>query len=101
VLALDDVQWADSASTELLAHLLRHPTQASMLVAMAVRSGQLPSSLAAALETRDREGSGKRLVLAPLSLEALSGLIGAELDRWTLDRSIAKAAETPSTRARS
>jgi predicted ATPase len=65
VLALDDVQWADPASVELLAHVLRRPTQAPMLVAIAVRSGQLPSSLSAALDGRDREGSGTRLALAP------------------------------------
>ena len=42
VLILDDVQWADDASLELIAHLLRRPPPAAVLIALAFRAGQVP-----------------------------------------------------------
>src|SRR6185503_1156712 len=50
VLILDDVQWADDASLELIAHLLRRPPPAAMLIAIAFRAGQVPNSLPPSLE---------------------------------------------------
>jgi predicted ATPase len=40
VLILDDVHWADSASVELLDHLVRHPPRGRVLVAIAYRPAQ-------------------------------------------------------------
>ena len=50
VLMLDDVHWADDASLELIAHLLRRPPPAPVLIALAFRAGQVPNSLLAALD---------------------------------------------------
>ena len=46
VLVLDDVHWADPASVELLAALLRRPPDAAVLLVMAGRPRQLPERLA-------------------------------------------------------
>src|SRR5512132_310260 len=40
VLVLDDVHWADEASVELIAHLLRRPPAARLLLVLALRPGQ-------------------------------------------------------------
>jgi predicted ATPase len=50
VLLLDDFHWADAASVELLAALLRRPPAAAVLVAVAVRPRELPERVSAALE---------------------------------------------------
>src|SRR5918996_5668878 len=46
ILALDDMQWADDASLELLAHLLRRRPRAPVLLALAFRDRQAPPRLA-------------------------------------------------------
>lgn len=53
VLVLDDLHWADDASIELLATLLRRPPDAPVLLALAFRRGQAPERLAAALAAPD------------------------------------------------
>ena len=50
VLLLDDLQWADDASLELVAHLLRRPPRAQLLIALAFRAGGLPPPVLAAFE---------------------------------------------------
>ena len=42
VLTLDDVHWADPASVELLAALLRSPPDAAVLLVVAGRAGEPP-----------------------------------------------------------
>jgi DNA-binding CsgD family transcriptional regulator len=79
VLVLDDVQWADDASLELIAHLLRRPPPAPVLVALAFRAGQVPGSLLAALEAASRDGRVAEIRLGPLS-EAEAGALLGEAD---------------------
>ncbi|WP_084174215.1 helix-turn-helix transcriptional regulator [Pseudofrankia saprophytica] len=50
VLALDDLHWADTASAELVAHLLRRPPAAAVLLVLSYRPRQAPATLLAALE---------------------------------------------------
>ena len=80
VLALDDVHWADPASVEVLAHLLRR-LRGPLLVAVAYR--QAPARLLAALEGTARAGLGTRLEPRPLNLEQAQSLIGRDVDRAT------------------
>jgi ATP/maltotriose-dependent transcriptional regulator MalT len=76
VLLLDDVHWADSASIELFGALLRRPPAAPVLMALAVRSRQLPERLSASLERAHRAGALTRIELAELSLGEASELLG-------------------------
>ena len=77
LLALDDVHWADAASVEMLAHLLRRFRGPGL---MAVAYRQAPSRLLAALEGAARAGRGSRLEPALLTSEEADRLIGTGVD---------------------
>ncbi len=77
VLMLDDVHWADDASLELIAHLLRRPPPAPVLIALAFRAGQVPNSLLAALDQAGRDGLVSEIVLGPLTEAEADALLGA------------------------
>jgi ATP/maltotriose-dependent transcriptional regulator MalT len=79
VLVLDDLHWADDASLELLAHMLRRPPRGQVLGAVAFRAGQLPNWVAAALEAAARDSGVTELELAPLSAEEADALLGADV----------------------
>ncbi|WP_371678983.1 AAA family ATPase [Streptomyces sp. NBC_01276] len=66
LVALDDLHWADPASLELLDHLVRHPSHAPVLTAVARRDRQTSASLAAALTRGVDTGAVLRLGLGPL-----------------------------------
>ncbi|HUA72206.1 MAG TPA: AAA family ATPase [Solirubrobacteraceae bacterium] len=80
LLALDDVHWADAASVEMLAHLLRR-FRGPGLTAVAYR--QAPSRLLAALEGAARAGRGSRLEPALLTADEAERLIGLDIDDTT------------------
>ena len=73
VLWMDDVHWADPASVDALAALVRRPPAAPVLFAIAVREGQMPAPLAVAL-------AGAECVTAlapgPLSQDEAAELVG-------------------------
>jgi DNA-binding CsgD family transcriptional regulator len=77
LLALDDVHWADDASLELLASLLRRPPPARVLIAVAFRAGEAPSRLAGALAA----GCVERIALLPLSEPEAASLLGDRVDK--------------------
>ena len=79
VLLLDDVHWADEASLELIAHLLRRPPRAPVLIALAFRAGQVPGSLLAALDASGRDGMLSEIRLGPLTEDEVDALLGADL----------------------
>jgi DNA-binding CsgD family transcriptional regulator len=88
VLVLDDVQWADAASVELMCHLLRSPPQGSVLLALGFRPSQVPASLAAGVEAAVRQGQAEVVDLAPLTslqceqlLDGLAPPVRAEVYR--------------------
>ena len=64
-LLLDDVQWADPATLEVLGALLRRPPGGPVLLAIACRHAQ--PALAQAIETAQRGGLLERIELAPLA----------------------------------
>ena len=66
LITLDDVQWSDGTSIEFLGHLLRRPPDAAVMFAAAIRSGQAPRLLAAAIEQASRRGTVTRFELRPL-----------------------------------
>jgi ATP/maltotriose-dependent transcriptional regulator MalT len=85
VLVLDDVQWADAASVELLGALLRRPPGA-VLIALGMRSGQTSERLSGPLERAHRAG-----LLTPIELGALSAEEARELLGETVDPADAAA----------
>ena len=78
LLVLDDFHWADPASCELIASLLRRPAQAAVLIALAYRSGQVPAWLAAELMAARRSGRLERLALGPLTRAQSDQLIACD-----------------------
>jgi len=74
VLILDDVHWADSASIELLDHLVRHPPRGGVLIAIAYRPAQAPARLGALLGSADAHG--REVPVGPLTLAETEELLG-------------------------
>jgi DNA-binding CsgD family transcriptional regulator/tetratricopeptide (TPR) repeat protein len=75
LLALDDVHWSDDASVEFLAHLLRRPPDAAVMLAATIRSGRAPRTLAAAIEQATRRGAVSQVVLQPLDRDDAARLV--------------------------
>jgi DNA-binding CsgD family transcriptional regulator len=71
---LDDIQWADAASAEVLALLIHRPPPRRVLLAMATRAGRAPD-LEAALETAVRNGLAEVVDVGPLPPEAAEDLL--------------------------
>jgi DNA-binding CsgD family transcriptional regulator len=80
VLALDDVHWADEASIEAVAHLLRRLRGRLLVVAAARRPVE---RLATAFEVLERRGGAARLELAPLTHAEGEALLGSAHDAAT------------------
>jgi DNA-binding NarL/FixJ family response regulator/tetratricopeptide (TPR) repeat protein len=80
VLLLDDVHWADSASVELLAALLRRPPSGAVLIALAMRSHQASDRLSTPLERAHREEVLTRIELHALSSGEARELLGETVD---------------------
>lgn len=80
VLALDDVHWADAASVEVLAHLLRR-FRGPLLTAVAYRP--TATRPLATLEAAARADVGTRIELAPLDSEDAGLLFGPDVDDVT------------------
>jgi DNA-binding CsgD family transcriptional regulator len=76
VVCLDDVHWADPASIDALAALVRRPPAAPVLLAVAAREGQLPAMLAAALGEALRDDRVTALSLGPLTEAEAGDLVG-------------------------
>jgi DNA-binding NarL/FixJ family response regulator len=74
VLGLDDLHWADSASLELLARLLRRRPRANVIVVGTFRKGQLHRTLLAAIGHGLRE-TDLHLTLGPLRRGEARGLV--------------------------
>jgi DNA-binding NarL/FixJ family response regulator len=79
VVALDDLQWADDASLELVAHLLRRPPRGRVALALAFRPAPVRPLLATALATAERDGSVIEHPLGALSFADAEALLGAEV----------------------
>ena len=74
VLLLDDMQWADEDTAELVAQLLCQPPRGPVLLALAYRWRQAPGRLRAAVATARGDDPPACLRLGPLS-EAEAGLM--------------------------
>jgi len=95
VVLLDDLQWADDASLELVAHLMRRPPRAPLLMACAFRTGGLPPAVLGAFEAADRDGALTDLRLVPLNAEEAGALLGEELSPRVRDELYALGGGNP------
>ena len=75
LLVLDDLHWADQASLEVVASLLRRPPDGPVLLACAFRPAPAPVILESALATAEREDRAARIDLGPLTPEDAAGLL--------------------------
>ncbi|MFN8475615.1 MAG: AAA family ATPase [Anaerolineae bacterium] len=72
---LDDLQWADEATIQLLAYLVRHLAQYPIMFAAALRTDDMSEALKTTLWHLEREGYLSRLTLDRLSPTAMTTLI--------------------------
>jgi predicted ATPase/class 3 adenylate cyclase len=82
LLVVDDVHWADSATRELLDHLVRRITSTRSLLVMTYRSDELDRRhpLAPLLQTWRRSGAVEVVTLAPLDERDTVEMLAAILD---------------------
>jgi ATP/maltotriose-dependent transcriptional regulator MalT len=83
VLVLDDVQWADSASVELLGALLRRPPASPVLTAFAMRPHPTPERLPATVARARRDGVLTVIEPRPLGLADAGAFLGPAVDAAT------------------
>jgi DNA-binding CsgD family transcriptional regulator len=76
LLLLDDLHWADDASIDLVASLLRRPPAAAVGLVLAMRPRQASLRLAAAIERATRDTGLRRLDLAPFDRATSDLLLG-------------------------
>ena len=91
-LALDDVQWADEGSIELLLHLLRRPPRTPFLLLFALRPSRGGGRLLAAGRAAD---GWDELRPAPLGRAAAKALLGDALAPAVRDRIVREADGSP------
>ena len=75
LLVFDDIQWSDDASLELIAHLLRRPPDAAVMIAATLRTGHAPAGIDAVIEEAERGGTAQQFELAPLSRDEAKQLL--------------------------
>ena len=75
LLSLDDLHWADQASLEVVASLLRRPPDGPVLLACSFRPAPAPAFLESALAAAEREGRAERVDLGPLTREDAAELL--------------------------
>jgi DNA-binding NarL/FixJ family response regulator len=76
VLILDDLQWADGASLELMSYLLRRPPQASVMIALALRTGLGDAAVIKTIGDIERSSIAHTIELGPLTREGVRQLVG-------------------------
>jgi len=81
VLTLDDLQWADTASLDLLCHLARSRPNAHLLVLGAYRESEIDGNpaLARTLSELSRQRALTTVVVGPLSVAEVGTLAGSRL----------------------
>ncbi|MFI9485861.1 ATP-binding protein [Promicromonospora sp. NPDC052451] len=82
IVVLDDLQWADTASLHLFAHLAtRMPSSSAILAAVRDHAPVHDPHLARALATASRSSAHRRLRLGPLGVDDVAELVRREIGR--------------------
>ena len=95
VVALDDVHWADQASLELLAYLVRRGAVGRVSILIAFRPAQAPELLRSSLALAEREGAAERIDLAPLGRDDAEALLAPELGEALRDELYRRSGGNP------
>ncbi|MBV9193604.1 MAG: AAA family ATPase [Solirubrobacterales bacterium] len=95
VLALDDVHWADDASLELVAHLLRRAPRRGVMLVLASRTAPARPVLADALAGAARDGALVWLSLGALTRAEAHLLLGDDLPGPTREVLFAQSGGNP------
>lgn len=84
VLIVDDIQWADDASAQMLHYLARHARERPLLVLYAYRDEELDSDerLARLVESLRRGADAHRIALGRLGLADAERLVATLGDQW-------------------
>ncbi|MFG1959981.1 AAA family ATPase [Nonomuraea sp. NPDC049028] len=77
VVLMDDVQWADDASVEVIDYHIRHPPNTSAVIVLACRTGELPRGLARSLTS----ANVVNLPLGPLSAAEADTMLAGQPSR--------------------
>ncbi len=80
VIALDDLQWADDATVEVIASLLAKPPETRVLLALAQRAGRAHPKLEGALGSVERRRGAYRFRLGPLDAAEANELLEGRVD---------------------
>ena len=80
VLALDDMHWADAATIELVANLVRRPPRAAVALVLAHRTDQLSPRLEAAVREGGEAAASVAIPLGPLEEAEIEGMSGGLLE---------------------
>jgi DNA-binding CsgD family transcriptional regulator/tetratricopeptide (TPR) repeat protein len=95
VLVLDDLHWADDASLELVAHLLRRPPRRGVLLALGFRPAPVRPVLVDALAAAARDGAVVELPLTGLTRADADGLLPGRLPAALRDALYEQAGGNP------
>jgi hypothetical protein len=95
VLALDDVHWADDASLELIAHLLRRPPRRGVMLVLAFRSAPARPALVGAVSGAARDAGLEWLSLGPLTRVEADRLLENDLPQHARSALFAQSGGNP------
>jgi DNA-binding NarL/FixJ family response regulator len=95
VVALDDAHWADPASLELIAYLLRTPPRARVLLALSYRPAQAPAPFLEAVQGAAQARHAHVLELGPLTPAESELLLDGAFDAATRAELIRESGGNP------
>lgn len=81
IIVLDDLQWADSASLELLAHMTARRTS-GVTFFVSLRSSAHRTAVAETLATLARAPGHRRIALGPLTEDDIAEMVRRETSEW-------------------
>ena len=80
VLVIDDLQWADRPTFQLLLHVLRHPAEGGILILGTLQTphARLPEPVGSVVTDLTREGLLRRVDLSGLDSDGIRALLAAD-----------------------